>query len=355
MIARIISTAAGPCSADQEARLAVADAVLARAGAAVRERALDQAGVELLGAGDVLGIVGVDQHAGVEVAIADVADDRGGKTVLGDVRLRRLDAVGQRGDRHAHVGGHPGFPGHQRPRRVVGPVTGVPQPSPLLFVGGPGEVTPSVLGGEDRRLARLAGDVLFGDSVELEEQGRRDRKGRLVVAVNGLDLERVGQLDPCHRDRVLGDLHHAAHRVGDGREGAGGRHRGRGDRVDAERNLADQSERALRTHHQPGQVIAGRRLTRAGMRTHHLAAAVDHRHPEYVLAHRPVAHGHRARRAGGHHPADRRVRARVDSEEDSLLAELGVERTPRRARPAPRRRDRRGRAGRWRSSRACRR
>ena len=79
-----------------------------------------------------------------------------------------------------------------------------------------------------------------------------------VVAVDGLDLELVGELDPRHRDRVLADLHHAPHGGGDGRE------RARGGRVAAGMGwmrsvaLADQAERALRPDHQPRQVIAGR-------------------------------------------------------------------------------------------------
>ena len=57
------------------------------------ERALHQSTVELLGAGDIVGIVGVDEHDRMEVAVADVTDDRCREAALGDVGLRGRDAV----------------------------------------------------------------------------------------------------------------------------------------------------------------------------------------------------------------------------------------------------------------------
>ncbi len=61
----------------------------------------------------------------------------------------------------------------------------------------------------------------------------------------------------------------------------------------------------------------------------HLAAAVHDGQREHVLAHRPVPHGHRPGRAGRDHPADRRVGARIDREEDALGTQAGVERATR--------------------------
>lgn len=76
-----------PVLGDEEARLAVPNAVLAGAAAIVSEGALHQSTVELLGAGDIVGIVGVDEHDRMEVAVADVTDDRCREAVRGDVGL----------------------------------------------------------------------------------------------------------------------------------------------------------------------------------------------------------------------------------------------------------------------------
>ena len=73
---------------DEEARLAVADAVLAGARPAAGERAAHDAVVELLGGDSSSGRSGSRHDRDVEVAVADVTDDRRLQAVLGDVRLR---------------------------------------------------------------------------------------------------------------------------------------------------------------------------------------------------------------------------------------------------------------------------
>src|SRR5205823_1956041 len=57
------------------AELAVADAMLAGAGPAARERVLHERRVQGLGARDRRRVVGIEQKGEVEVAVADVADD----------------------------------------------------------------------------------------------------------------------------------------------------------------------------------------------------------------------------------------------------------------------------------------
>ena len=141
----------------------------------------------------------------MEVAVADVAHDRGRQPLLGDVGLRGGDAVGQRGDRDADVGGQAGASGPQRAGGVVGAVARAPQLPALALVCGPGEVAAAVLGGDLGRLPRLGADVVLGGAVELQEQARRDRVVGLVIAVDGLDLQLVDELDPRDRDRVLPD------------------------------------------------------------------------------------------------------------------------------------------------------
>ena len=58
------------------ANLALADAVLAGAGAAIGQRPLDQPVEEGLHLAPLLGIGRVDQRQDVEIAVADMADDR---------------------------------------------------------------------------------------------------------------------------------------------------------------------------------------------------------------------------------------------------------------------------------------
>ena len=50
------------------------------------------------------GVVHVDQQRQVEIAVADMADDRRDQLALGDVALGLGDAFGEPRDRHADVG-----------------------------------------------------------------------------------------------------------------------------------------------------------------------------------------------------------------------------------------------------------
>ena len=63
LIARMAASAASPCSACKIFHLALPDAVLAGAGSVHRQRALDQAFEESLGARDLVAVVQVDQSA----------------------------------------------------------------------------------------------------------------------------------------------------------------------------------------------------------------------------------------------------------------------------------------------------
>jgi hypothetical protein len=108
LMARIMSTA--PCSAglvEQKAHLVQAHAMLAGAGALCQlpvQRASHQLVVQHLGGFALLGLVGVDQVAEVEVAVAHVArpGSRAGRCIGLGHRVEQ--AVGQAADRHAGVG-----------------------------------------------------------------------------------------------------------------------------------------------------------------------------------------------------------------------------------------------------------
>src|SRR5262249_61234642 len=72
--------------------LALADAVLAGAGAVHGESALVEAFNESANARDLLGIVHIDQDADMKIAVAHMADDRCQQFTLGDVPLRLRDS-----------------------------------------------------------------------------------------------------------------------------------------------------------------------------------------------------------------------------------------------------------------------
>src|SRR5205085_12184915 len=92
------------------------------------------------------------------------------------------------------------------------------------------------------------------------EQHRRLRQGELGIGIARLDLKRIEQLDPRHRDARL-----------DGRDGgvAGGLDRrertdatgyGLGDAGELERDLGNDAERAFRADEETREVVTGRAL-----------------------------------------------------------------------------------------------
>ncbi len=73
------------------------------------------------------------------------------------------------------------------------------------------------------------------------------------------------------------------------REGGGGGGHRLGRRLQAQRDLGDQPERALAADEQPREVVAGARLAGPRARADDLAVGGDHGEAEDVLAHRAVA------------------------------------------------------------------
>ena len=124
--------------------------------------------------------------------------------------------------------------------------------------------------------------------------------------------------------------------VDDRRAQVGELHHRRGNRlrhaVEPQADLGDDAERALAADEEPRQVVAGRRLARAPAGGDHAAVGGDDGQPDHVLAHRAVADRVGAGGARGRHPADRRVRARVDREEEAGALQVGVELLARHAR-----------------------
>src|SRR5690606_17237978 len=144
-------------------------AVLAGAGAAHLDGPVHHALVHAPGAPHLVLVGVVHQQHEVEVAVADVAHDGGDERVLVEVRAGGGDALGQAGDRNAHIGG-PDLPaGAQRLAGVGGIVAGAPESVALLGVGGPREIRTAVLGGDGADRLGLLGHRRLA-AVKLEEQ-----------------------------------------------------------------------------------------------------------------------------------------------------------------------------------------
>ena len=130
--ARMASMRLGPEFGLQIFLLALPDAVLAGAGAAHRLRALDQAMHELLAARHLLRVVDVADQRAVEIAVADMADDRRQQIEPLQIVLGLGDAIGQPRDRHADVGRHHAGAGPQRLHRPIGVMPRLPEFGAIL-------------------------------------------------------------------------------------------------------------------------------------------------------------------------------------------------------------------------------
>ncbi len=95
---------------DQNPHFVQADAVFARAGAAHFQRTGDDALVQAFGFLQFLGLGRIEQHRDVEIAVADVADDRARQVRRHEVLLRFLDAFREIGTQTSVVTAwQPGF------------------------------------------------------------------------------------------------------------------------------------------------------------------------------------------------------------------------------------------------------
>ena len=147
----------------------------------------------------------------------------------------------------------------------------------------------------------------------------------MAVRVDRADRVLAQVFAARHRNAELDRLDDRVDGRGEAREIDDGRRHRLGHRVQPHRDLGDDAQRSLGADEQPREVVAGRRLLRAARGADHLAVGGDDGQAEHVLLHRAVAHGVRARCAGGGHSAQARVRAGIDREEESGALQLVVQ------------------------------
>ena len=93
--------------------------------------------------------------------------------------------------------------------------------------------------------------------------------------------------------------------------------------------FGDQTQSALGPDHERRQIIARRRLRRAGAGVDHLAIGQNHLQPAHIVAHRAIAHRRRPRGPRRRHPAKRGICPRIDREHQPCGPQLMVQRLAR--------------------------
>jgi hypothetical protein len=225
-------------------RFALADAVLAGAGAFHADGARREPLQEGLHRLHVLRVRPVHHRLGVEVAVTGVTGDRCDQPERLDVRLRFQHAFGEAGDRHADVGGERVLAGPGALDRPVELVPRLPQPAPVLLLLGPVEADGALALGD---LAEQLDLVAGGDvrAVEFEEQGRRLLESEPGVLVHRVDGRVVHHLHAGDAEAELHGLDHGVAGTLQRAEGADGGEDQLRDAVEAHGELGDDAERAF--------------------------------------------------------------------------------------------------------------
>ena len=126
------SSASGPKLGFQILLLALADAVLAGAGSAHGLGTLHQPMHEILAARHFVAVIHVAQQRAVEIAVADMADDRRHQVEALEILFGFGHAIGQPGNRHADIGRHHAGAGTQGLHRPIGIMARLPEPGAIL-------------------------------------------------------------------------------------------------------------------------------------------------------------------------------------------------------------------------------
>ena len=138
-------------------------------------------------------------------------------------------------------------------------------------------------------------------------------------------LHVVENFNTRQRNAKLNGLHHGIDSAGERLKAADRRRDLLRNAPEAQRHFGDDAERAFRADHQPREVVTRSTLARpprgtdvAAVRRHH--AQREDRFAHCAVAHRVGAGGTRRR-----HAAERCIRARIDREEEALVAQVRVQ------------------------------
>ena len=186
--------------------LALADAVLAGAGAVHGERALDQPLDEGLGARDLVGVVHVDQQRrrGNCRRRHGRRSARSGRSPSMS-RLVSVDAFGKPRDRHADVGRERACaPGRSAARRPIGVVARLPEPRAVLGAWSPSRTARrrirAAISPKRSTCSATPASVPWNSRNSIGVSGKRE----LGIGVAGPHLQLVEQLDARHRNAGSG-------------------------------------------------------------------------------------------------------------------------------------------------------
>ena len=260
----------------------------------------------------------------MEIAVADVSDDRRDHAFAVKLRSGFEQAISEARNRHTRIGGKRLLSRRQRHRCVIRVVPRLPKPRAVFGLGCPLERAATMIVGDRLHHLCLLAHARVG-TVELEEQ-RRPRGEALELRITdaGIHLQCVEKLDAGDRDAHL-------HRHDDGvdrrleiGELAHGGGNGLGETVQPQLHLGDDAERAFGADVKAREIVAGRRLARAASGAHDLSIGSHDRQPKHIFAHGAVAHGVGAGRPRRCHAANGCVRTGIDREEQARSLEFGV-------------------------------
>ncbi len=298
--------------------------MLAGAGAADGVGAGDHAGVQFGDPPLLVAVVGIDEDAEMEIAVADMTTQRRDQFQLRDILPGPRNDTGKFGNRHADIRRNTLRSRAQRERRPPDIMTRLPEFRAVFRRRRPAKLAPAELARDLGRQPDLFVDRLVR-AMELQKQRRLDGKVKLRVAVAGLNLERIQQLRTRQWNRTLDRGDDRGHGCLHGREGADRRTDAFGNRRQPQRHFGDDTERPLGADEQPGQIVAGGRLPRASPGLDQLAVRQHDPQRHHEIAHRAVTHRIGAGRARRGHPADRGIRARINRKEQTGVPQCRIQ------------------------------
>ena len=267
----------------------------------------------------------------MEIAVADMAQDRSEKARCRDGAFCAADRIAQLADRHADVG-NPGDRTRDhvpcRPQRLV---TRFPQRSPLFGRSGKSKLATAIRLTQKPNERQLVGHAGLRP-VKFQKQHRLFRQVQCTLPVARPDRRLVEQLHAGDRYARLDCCNHGVDGTLDGAEIPC---RGQdlfGLPMQPQACLDNQAQRAFGAGEQVRQIISRRRFSRTRPRRYQAAVGGDHFQAENIVAHAAVSDRGRSRRPRRNHPAERGIGAGIDGKEQPGGAQVVVELLARHAR-----------------------